>query len=277
MAILIGCSGSTGSSLLKTILNRHSQLFAGPEAGLFAFPQVYDNWEKYKHQLLTTIKTDAWQLRIGMDLLQPAFGWEAVELQRVIQKSTNFQEFVLTFFKHPLAQQNKQFWVAKTPANAIGMSTFLQHFPNGKAVQTIRNPYDTIASLMARGMNAYQATGYYVFNTAAATANYQHERYYHLKYEDLVARPAATLQQLFIFLTLPFEPEILIAQHEKRAEPTAMKGWKHEETAAVKASSVGRFDTLSKEEQTLIYSAFSTFSISPSYQKKWNIPFSSGV
>ena len=89
MAILIGCSGSTGSSLLKTILNRHSQIFAGPEAGLFAFPQVYDNWEKYKHQLLTTIKTDAWQLRIGMDLLQPPFGWEAVELQRVIQKSTN--------------------------------------------------------------------------------------------------------------------------------------------------------------------------------------------
>ncbi|MFK7978539.1 MAG: sulfotransferase [Saprospiraceae bacterium] len=277
MAILIGCSGSTGSSLLKTILNRHSQLFAGPEAGLFAFPQVYDNWAENKHQLLTTIKTDAWQLRKGMNLLQPAFGWQEKELQQLIQKSTSFQEFVPTFFKHTLQQQNKQYWVAKTPANAIGMTAFLEHFPAGKAIQTVRNPYDTITSLMARGMNAYQATAYYVFNTAAATANYQHQRYYHLKYEDLVAEPTETLRQLFDFLELNFEPKILIAKHEKRAEPTAMKGWKHEETAAVKASSIGRFSTLTEEKQALVYSAFSTFNISKSYQKKWSIPFNSGA
>jgi len=277
LAILIGCSGSTGSSLLKTILNRHSQLFAGPEAGLFAFPQVYSNWEKCKPQLLTSIKTDAWQLRKGMNLLQPAFGWEAIELQQLIQKSTSFQEFIPAFFTHTLQQQKKQYWVAKTPANAIGMATFLQHFPAGKAIQTIRNPYDTIASLMARGMNAYQATAYYVFNTATATANHQHKRYYQLKYEDLVAEPSVILTQLFAFLELTFEPEILVAKHEKRAEPTAMKGWKHEETAAVKASSIGRFNTLPKEKQAIIYSAFSAFKISKSYQKKWNIPFNSGA
>ena len=212
-----------------------------------------------------------------MGLLQPAFGWEETALQQLIQTSTSFQAFVPAFFKYTLIQQNKQYWVAKTPANAIGMSAFLQHFPHVKAVQTIRNPYDTITSLMARGMNAYQATGYYVFNTAAATANYQHERYYHLKYEDLVARPTETLQQLFTFLALPFEPEILIAKHEKRAEPTAMKGWQHQETGKVKASSVGRFDALSKGKQALIHSAFSAFRVSPSYQKKWNIPFRSGA
>jgi len=258
-------------------LNRHSQLFAGPEAGLFAFPQVYDNWPENKHRLLTTIKTDAWQLRKGMNLLQPAFGWEAQALRQLIQKTAAFQEFIPAFFKHTLQLKNKQYWVAKTPANAIGMAAFLKHFPEGKAIQTVRNPYDTITSLMARGMNVYQATAYYVFNTAAATANYPHERYYHLKYEDLVAEPDATLQQLFAFLELIFEPDILIAKHEKRAEPTAMKGWKHEETAAVKASSIGRFTTLSKEQQALIYSAFSAFKISKNYQQKWTIPFNSGA
>ena len=276
MAILIGCSGSTGSSLLKTILNRHSQLFAGPEAGLFAFPQVYDNWEDCKYQLLSTIKTDAWQMRKGMALVQPAFGWEDIALAQLIQKTTSFPHFVDAFFARPLQQKNKQIWIAKTPANAIGMGAFLQHFPTGKVIQTIRNPYDTIASLMARGMNAYQATAYYVFNTAAATANYQHQRYYHLKYEDLVAQPEETLVQLFAFLELPFEPEILIPKHEKRAEPTAMKGWKHEETAAVKASSIGRFQVLTEADKALVYSAFSAFSISENYQKKWQLPFTSG-
>lgn len=276
MAILIGCSGSTGSSLLKTILNRHSQIFAGPEAGLFAFPQVYDNWDKCKHQLLKGIKTDAWQMRKGMDLLQPAFGWTATNLQQLIQQSASFQVFVDAFFANPLAHTHKQIWVAKTPANAIGMAAFLKYSPTGKAIQTVRNPYDTIASLMARGMNAYQATAYYVFNTAAATANYQQERYYPVKYEDLVGQPEETLVQLFAFLALPFEPAILIAQHEKRAEPTAMKGWQHEETAAVKASSIRRFQTLSEDEQAIVHSAFTVFRISENYQKKWKLPFNSG-
>lgn len=276
MAILIGCSGSTGSSLLKTILNRHSQIFAGPEAGIFAFPQVYDDWNKHKNQLLEGVKTDAWQMRNGMNLLQPAFGWQPENLQQTIAQANSFKAFIITFFANPLQQKNKQIWVAKTPANAIGMRAFLAHFSGGKAIQTIRNPYDTIASLMARGMNAYQATAYYVFNTAAATSNHQHERYYHLKYEDLVAKPESTLMELFTFLNLPFEPAILIAKHEKRAEPTAMKGWKHEETDVVKASSIGRFQTLSAAEKALVYSAFTTFRISESYQKKWQLSFNSG-
>ena len=276
MAILIGCSGSTGSSLLKTILNRHSQVFAGPEAGIFAFPQVYNNWDKHKHQLLERIKNDAWQMRKGMNLLQPAFGWQPENLQQTINQSASFKAFIHAFFANPLQQKNKQIWIAKTPANAIGMRTFLTHFPEGKAIQTIRNPYDTIASLMARGMNAYQATAYYVFNTAAATSSHQHERYYHLKYEDLVANPESTLIDLLAFLSLPFEPAILIAKHEKRAEPTAMKGWRHEETAAVKTSSIGRFQALSEPEQALVFSAFTSFRISENYQKKWQISFRSG-
>ena len=276
MAILIGCSGSTGSSLLKTILNRHSKIFAGPEAGIFAFPEVYDHWDKHKHYLLEGIKTDAWQMRKGMSLLQPAFGWKAADLQQIIQETTSFEAFINAFFTNILQQKNKQIWVAKTPANAIGMAAFFKHFPHGKAIQTIRNPYDTIASLMARGMNAYQATAYYVFNTAAATSNHEHERYYHLKYEDLVATPESTLTDLLTFLKVPFEPAILIAKHEKRTEPTAMKGWKHEETAAVKTSSIGRFQALSTIEQALVYSAFTTFRIRENYQKKWRISFSSG-
>jgi len=276
LSIVIGCSGSTGSSLLKTILNRHSQIFAGPEAALFAFPQVYTDWVNCKHQLLEGIKTDAWQMRNGMALLQPAFGWEQAELQVLIKQSESFQAFVAAFYAKPLKKAHKKIWVAKTPANAVGLAPFLQNFPSGKAVQTVRNPYDAITSLMARGMNAYVATAYYVYNTAIATSNLGDERYYHLKYEDLVAKPKAALAALFQFLAIPFEPEIIIAQHEKRAEPTAMKGWKHEETAAVKTSSINRFQELGAEQQALIKAAFSTFRISESYQKKQQFKFSSG-
>jgi len=276
MSVVIGCSGSTGSSLLKTILNRHSQVFAGPEAALFAFPQVYDDWAISKKRLLNGIKNEDWQLRKGMILLQPEFGWEKQELEQIIASATSFQAFVEAFFDKPLKRENKQKWVAKTPANAVGLDSFLVHFRQGKVVQTVRNPYDTIASLVARGINAYAATAYYVYNTAAATSNRHNPRYYEIRYEDLVSDPASIIKALFTFLDLPFEPEILVAKHEKRAEPTAMKGWKHEETAAVKSSSVGRFQELEASKKDLIKAAFSTFRISENYLKKRRITYANG-
>ena len=94
MSIVIGCSGSTGSSLLKTMLNRHSMIFAGPETNMFAFPQVYEDWARTKQLLLNDIKTDAWQMRKGMDLLQPEFGWKRAELKEMIQQADSFKDFV---------------------------------------------------------------------------------------------------------------------------------------------------------------------------------------
>ena len=277
MAIVIGCSGSTGSSLLKTILNRHTHIFAGPEAGLFAFPQLFEDWKRYKDLMLTKqLKTDGWQMRYGMALLQPAFGWEKADLLTLISESSSFDNFIQGFFQQILQKTQKKIWVAKTPANAMGMAAFLEHFPKGKAVQTIRNPYDTIASLVGRGMNVYQATGYYVYNTAIASSNKDHKRYYQLKYEDLVAAPETTLVQLFNFLEIPFDAAILVAQHEKRVEPTAMKGWKHEETAAIATSSVGRFQEMSKKQQALIQTTFASFSIRKSFQHRLQIKFNTG-
>jgi len=277
MSVVIGCSGSTGSSLLKTILNRHSQIFAGPEAALFAFPQVYTNWDICKKKLLKGIKNEDWQLRKGMILLQPEFGWERPELEQMIAASASFNSFVKAFFDKPLKQTGKAKWIAKTPANAVGMAPFLTHFPDGKTIQTIRNPYDTIASLVARGINVYAATAYYVYNTAVATSNRGNQRYFEVKYEDLVANPAMIVKDILTFLELPFEPEILVAKHEKRAEPTAMKGWKHEETAAVKTSSIGRFQELEATQKELIKAAFSAFSIHENYQKKRQIKYANGV
>ena len=258
------------------MLNRHSLLFAGPETGLFAFPQVYQNWHSCKHQLLKGLKIDGWQMRKGMDLLQPEFAWKKADLQKIIAQSDSFQAFVNQYFTKPLQRNNKRFWIEKTPANAYGFAAFLNHFPDGKVIQTIRNPYDAIASLMARGMNAFIATAYYVYHAAIATSSMEKASYFHLKYEKLVEQPRPTLKALFSFLDLPFEPAIVIAKHEKRAEPSTMSGWKHYETGEVKKSSIGRFWELPLAQRALIKSTFAALRISPFYQKKYGIRFSSG-
>ncbi len=252
-------------------------LFAGPETALFAFPQVYKKWDSCKHRLLRNIKTDGWQMHKEMDLLQPEFGWKKLELKKLINRSNSFQLFVDQYFAKPLKRDHKQIWVEKTPANAYGFAAFLAHFSNGKVVQTIRNPYDAIASLMARGMNAFTATAYYVYHTAIATSCMEQERSFQLKYEELVLQPKAALRRLCAFLDIPFEPDIIIARHEKRTEPSTMSGWKHHETGAIKKSSIDRFLELPAEQKALIRAAFSTLEVSPFYRDKYGISLSSGA
>ena len=273
MNIIIGCSGSTGSSLLKTILNRHTQIFSGPETCLFAFPQVYDNWEMHQSTLLKNITTDGWVIRKGINLLQPAYGWTKEDLEKAIPKAPNFKSFVATFFSKPLAHSQKKYWIEKTPVNAYGFRSFLQAYSKGKTIHIVRNPYDTVASLMARGMNPYYAAGYYVYNTAIASSSNADDRYYQLKYEDLVAEPTATLEKLFRFLEIPFEENIIAAKYEQRKEPTTMDGWKHHETAPVQASSIGRFQELPTAQQALIQTALGAFKIHPTYEKKYHIQY----
>ncbi len=273
MNIIIGCSGSTGSSLLKTILNRHTQIFAGPETCLFAFPQVYNNWEIHQSTLLKNITTDGWVIRKGINLFQPAYGWTKEDLAKAISEAFNFKSFVSTFFNKPLVNNQKKYWIEKTPVNAYGFRSFLQAYPKGKTIQIVRNPYDTVASLMARGMNPYYAAGYYIYNTAIASSSNTDARYYQLKYEDLVAQPTVTLKKLFQFLEIPFEKNIITAKYEQRKEPTTMDGWKHHETASVQASSIGRFKELPTAQQTLIQTALGVFKIHPDYAAKYHINY----
>ena len=52
MQVIMGGSGSTGSSLLKNIMNRHQEIFAGGETAFFAKKMIYDNWLKARSRIL---------------------------------------------------------------------------------------------------------------------------------------------------------------------------------------------------------------------------------
>lgn len=258
---------------MKTILNRHSQIFAGPETGLFGFPQLYGNWEYHKYKMLKGLYTNGWALRDRVELLSDEFGWTEGKLLQAIRSSNRFPEFVDRFFSLPLERYSKCYWVEKTPINAYGFSAFLKNHPNGKAVQIVRSPYDTVASLVARGINVYWAAGYYVYNTAIATSSNPSPRYHQLAYEELAARPIPVLKKLFDFMEMPFEPHICTPSQKEKSEEVKMKGWKHSETGDIKKSSIGRFGELPGKEQALIKSALASFQINKGYLKKYGIRY----
>ncbi len=272
MNCFIGGSGSTGSSLLANVLNRHSQIFCGPETYLFSKHQLYENWTIHKNSIIEgKLRSFPWHRYSQVDLLHKAFNWEIRALKELVSYSNFIAEFSEEFFTHTLRHYRKEIWIEKTPSNVYGFSHLPEAFPNCYLIHTVRNPYDTIASLNKRGFSVYYSVCLYLLNTSVGLAMNNYEHYLEVVYEDLVTDPPAYLKRLCNNLGIPFENQMLEkAEHAFEADiPT----WKQSEHREITDSSIGGFADLSKFVQDEIISTINALQISPSYQQKFKLEF----
>ena len=252
MSILIGCSPSSGSSLLRRILNRHSKVFCGSETSLLAKAALYTDWQKHRKKLIANsiwgLPNAGWHKFIGIELTEE-YGYTKVDFKRLMeQEHSSFQNFISAFYQPILKKYSKQIWAEKTPSNAFTLHLFLDAFPEGKAIHIVRHPLDAIASLTNRGMSAYNAVAVYLLNTAKALELINDPRVITLKYEDLVMRPQRTLEELCKFLEITYEEKMLLPPG-KEGGVESMKGWNYKETETVQQGSMGRFQKLQQAKQ----------------------------
>lgn len=271
MSVLIGGSGSTGSSLLRTVLNRHPDLFAGEELNFFNKEQYFENWPKYRRRCFPrfhrNLATKGWFPWPGNLLLHKDYGWNYAELRDLIEASATVVEFANGFFQRPLAREGAKIWLEKTPSNCYSFRHFLNAFEQGKVVHVTRNPLDAVASLVGRGMNTYFAAGLWVYNTAAALSAAESSRYTVVRYEDLVTSPSQTIGALTAFLGVTYDERMLQAGSNESTDHTRNRGWTYERTKEIGSKSIGRFNSLEQELQREIVTALSALEISVAHMK----------
>lgn len=244
MSVLIGCSPSTGSSLLRRILNRHPDVFCGSETSLFAKEELYTNWAKSKTKITRSsvfgLSSAGWHDFIGISL-EEDYLWSKSEVKKLIREDApDLNEFAHSFYRPILEREHKKVWAEKTPSNAFTLGLFLKSFPKGKVIHIVRNPLDTISSLHNRGMDLYSAVNVYLLNTAKALEVVDHPNAFLIKYEDLVDKPQEQLERLSEFLGVEYHDSMLEPSRDEGGVKK-MEGWKHKETADVNSASVGRF------------------------------------
>ena len=265
MQIIMGGSGSTGSSLLKNILNRHHDIFSGGETAFFAKKMIYEDWQKAKSRVLKRrffgLRNHGWHIYNGTDLLQQEYLWQKNDLEKALIASPSLDAFTATFYKKAMNLKGANIWLEKTPANVACFSFFLKSFEQGKAIHMVRNPFDTIASLVSRGFDIYYATGVYLLNTASGISTNDPDRTHTVKYEDLTTIPEETVRAICSFLGVEYLSGMLEPQGEV-VDNSQLQGWKYDETKAIGKGSVGRFNKLSDEAQYEILEAVNLIQIS---------------
>jgi hypothetical protein len=112
-------------------------------------------------------------------------------------------------FRQQAEAAEARLWVEKTPKHVRHLGFILGAAPDSRIVLICRDPRDTVASLKRRYGRFGKALRRWCHDTGLVRRWQRHPQVQLVRYEDLVADPAGTLQQLMPFLELHFEPEQL--------------------------------------------------------------------
>lgn len=266
MGILVGGSGSSGTTVLRSYLNRHPEIFSGAELNFLNKEMFFRSWEEQKHLLLKKnhrgVSTNGWFPYPGTNILHPDYGWRRETLEEIVRLSRSIAEFSDTYFSPSIERTGARFWIEKTPSNAYCFPHFLDAFPNGKVVHVIRNPYDTVASLVKRGMSEYFAAGIWVYNNSAALRAKNSTKYFQISYEGLVRNPDEEFAELFKFLDVKVLSQKELASFPSEEDEAERKtSWKSSPSAEITTKSLGGFSKLDRHSQERIRAALSAFVI----------------
>lgn len=276
---LAGGAPSTGSSLVRSIMNAHPEVMAGPETYLMAHPALYDRWTQARGKMIkrgwSGLKNETPFRYNGVQLNKPWYGWSAVELADLAAKSADFESFCEAYFGRAAAREGAGHVVEKSPVNTYTFRHFHRHFPRGKRLHFIRDPYDTIASMIARGKTPYQAASLYLFNTAFGLADRDVDGYMEIRYEALTADPQGVMEVVMQGFGLSMLPEMLAERKEAILEATQMPGWNYDETDRVRTGSVGRFEKCDTSTRDQILMACEGLVIAPAWRKKYGLTVAS--
>jgi hypothetical protein len=121
------------------------------------------------------------------------------------------------------AGQGKDRWGEKTPSNLYFWPTIARGFPTSVVVHILRDGRDVALSQIQAPFGPKTVAGAaerwarFVGETRAIGREVGPERYVEIRYEDLLARPEATIGQVLAALGEPFDPAVL--QFHRNARP----------------------------------------------------------
>jgi protein-tyrosine sulfotransferase len=241
--IVIGACPRSGTTLLRRILDTHSEICCGPESSL-----------------LLPGRPDPDRLALG-------YGVAADQIRQVMRETHSQAEFVDRFMAAYAAGVGTHRWAEKTPLNIRHVDWIWRHFPKASFVHVIRDGRDTVCSMRTHA------------NRRLVDGQWQHEpqrqgveslvrrwnadvrrgvarrgdpRYHEIRYEDLVSDPRATLEPLFAFLGEPFEEGVLDYRTDTERAREPAEAETPSRTGSIHSQSVGRWRTdLTAAEQQL--------------------------
>lgn len=238
--IIIGGCGRSGTTLMRVILDSHSQIACGPESNIFPSPNRLNPGSP------------------GAAKIARKFDVDDLEMDALLRSASSRAEFADRFFGRYRDRAKKRLWADKTPRNIQVLPYIFEHFPQARFVHVVRDGRDVVCSLRThprhRVVNGEivkldtwnpieECVDRWVTDVGRGLAYRGDPRYFELKYEDLVTDTEQTLRSLFEFLELSWEPAVMQFHEVQSASRDPVKFAQNPEaTKPLQGSSIGRWE-----------------------------------
>jgi len=207
--------GSSGSTLLSVILDRHPLIACGPELSVFNKLRIYGDFKKFRRMLPLWLErglsTDGLAEYREFFFNSDAYFWTKTELFSLAKDSTDHRDFFDRFFTHYLEKRKKFIWGEKTGTNAYCIPEFLNLYPQARIIHITRDGRDMVCSMMGRpGNTAYHCVSHWLYDVSAAIAFRNEPGYLEVRYEDLVMNPMSQLERICDHIGVEFERKMML-------------------------------------------------------------------
>lgn len=123
-------------------------------------------------------------------------------------------EFFDSFQQDYADRRGRRRWADKTPRYALSLDYINRLFPDCLIVHVIRDGRDVVTSHLARwgywsGVKAIQKWQQYIRTARRTGRNLPQNRYYELRYENLVSDPEGSMRALLGFVGEEWDPQVL--------------------------------------------------------------------
>lgn len=208
----------SGTTLLQLLLSSHSKIALTQETHFFRL--FWERREKYgnlmKDNNFNKLYKDITDCRFIKKL-------EIQNLEKIIKtvnRNNFYKEFIQAILKKKAIDKDKKFSGEKTPGHLLYTEEIIKMFNNVKIINIIRNPIDVISSTIKTSWNKksllknVKRWNKYIELAIKYNIEFK-ENFYIIIYERLVQNPDTELKNLFNFLKIEYEKEILEFYRDK--------------------------------------------------------------
>jgi hypothetical protein len=197
---IVGC-GRSGTTLLRTLLNRHSKIGI-PQESLFITDYLRSGAKTGPSVLKRLIVKEPELVEWG---IRPKIG--------DLEACHTVAEMIERLHQVYLEPLGKSRWGQKTPRFVRSIDLLLEHFPGAGFVHVVRDPRAVVSSLIQSDVhrsNAYFGARRWLRDVSLGLdSETSHPgRILRIRYEDLVADTTAALTSLSSFLGFDYEPSM---------------------------------------------------------------------
>jgi hypothetical protein len=211
MPIIVG-SPRSGTTLLRVMLDAHSQLAIPPETGFLALGDTFTGkGDKLRDSFFDAIVSYGEPLPSWPDFEIPVEDFRAV-LDQITP--FNVTDGYRAFYQLYATRRGKARWGDKTPIYCLHLNKIRRVLPEARFVHIIRDGRDAALSLRRMWFSPgweieTQASYWRECVLAARRAGMSHDDYLEVRYEELIQNTEETLKSVCAHVDLNFEREML--------------------------------------------------------------------